>query len=207
MEHKSNHKYRIGIMGGTFNPIHYGHLIIAENAYEQFELDQVIFMPTGHTPHKDYGGEEMTAHRCEMVRLAIEGNDHFSLSTYEVDRREVNYTYLTLAAIHEQYPEAELFFIMGADSLFDFDKWRCPDLICKEAIILAAVRASMTESRVDEQISYLSDLYKGEIHRLESPNFSVSSRSIRERIGKSETVRYMIPDSVRAYIEEHSLYA
>lgn len=199
-------KQRIGIMGGTFNPIHYGHLIIAENACEQFHLDRVIFMPTGLMPHKEYGGEEMMSHRCEMVRLAIQDNAHFSISTYEVDRTEMNYTYRTLIAMQDQHPEAELFFILGADSLFNFEEWKHPELICKQATILAAVRASMTESRVDEQIEHLMNLYNGKIYRLESPNFSVSSRDIRQRRADGETIRYLIPDAVREYIEKHNLY-
>ena len=199
-------KRRIGIMGGTFNPIHYGHLIIAENACQQFGLDHVIFMPTGHMPHKAYGGPVMTSHRCEMVRLAIEDNERFSLSTYEVDRTETNYTYKTLEAMHEQYPDADLYFILGADSLFSFDSWRCPDLICKQATILAAVRDSMTESKVDEQILSTREKFGGEIYRLSSPNFSVSSNSIRTRAANNETIRYMLPESVREYIKEHQLY-
>lgn len=199
-------KQRLGIMGGTFNPIHYGHLIIADNAREQFHLDQVIFMPTGHTPHKSYGGEEMTKHRCNMASLAIQGNEHFSLSTYEVDREGVNYTYLTLEAIHEQYPEAELYFILGADSLFDFHKWRCPDKIAKQAIILAAVRDYLTETKVDEQIQLLRETYGGEIYRLDTPNFNVSSKVIRQRCKNGKTIRYMVPEQVREYIIKNGLY-
>lgn len=197
---------RIGIMGGTFNPIHYGHLIIAENACEQFHLDQVIFMPTGHTPHKAYGGAEMTKHRCEMVRLAIDGNDHFVLSTYEVEQTEVNYTYLTLKAMQDEYPDAQLYFILGADSLFSFDEWKYPDQIAKRAVILAAVRDYLTESRVDNQILYLKERYGGEIFRLDTPNFNVSSKIIRQRCQMGETIRYMIPDKVKEYIEKNGLY-
>lgn len=202
----TDHTRNIGIMGGTFNPIHYGHLIIAENAYEQFQLDQVLFMPTGKTPHKHYSGEEMATHRCEMVRLAIEGNDHFSLSTYEIEKMGVNYTYQTLAAIKTQYPDANLYFIMGADSLFGFEQWMCPAEICRQATILVAVRASMTEQRVDEQMKHLTELYQGSFYRVTSPNFSVSSKIIRERKAKKETIRYMLPEAVRAYIEAYSLY-
>lgn len=199
-------KQRIGIMGGTFNPIHYGHLIIAENAYEQFQLDQVIFMPTGHTPHKTYGGVKMTHHRCEMVKLAVDSNSHFCVSTYEVEQTEVNYTYKTLQAVSAMYPEAELYFILGADSLFSFDKWKCPELICKQATILAAVRDSLTESKVDEQIAFLKQQYKGTIYRLDTPNFNVSSKIVRQRVENNETIRYMVPEEVRDYIEKNQLY-
>ena len=104
----------IGIMGGTFNPIHYGHLIIAENACEQYHLDQVIFMPTGHTPHKQFQGDDMTRHRCEMVRLAIEQNPKFSLSLYETKNKDTNYTYQTLQHMHQVFPDAKLYFILGS---------------------------------------------------------------------------------------------
>lgn len=199
-------KQRIGIMGGTFNPIHYGHLIIAENACQQYELDQVIFMPTGYAPHKAYGGVEMTRHRCEMVKLAVSSNERFSVSTYEIDRTEVNFTFMTLQAVSDMYPEAELYFILGADSLFDFDKWKCPELICKQATILAAVRDYLTESKVDEQIELLQKQYGGKIYRLDTPNFNVSSKIIRQRVEKGETIRYMIPDEVREYIKKNNLY-
>lgn len=199
-------KQRIGIMGGTFNPIHYGHLIIAENAYEQFDLDQVIFMPTGHTPHKSYGGVEMTKHRCEMVKLAIKDNDHFHFSDYEVERTEVNYTYMTLQALSEKDPETELFFILGADSLFSFEQWRCPERICQYATVLAAVRDSYTESKVDAQIQHLKQIFGGEIFRLETPNFNVSSKIIRERIQAGDTIRYLMPDAVVDYIKDNDLY-
>ena len=164
-------------------------------------------MPTGYAPHKTYGGVEMTKHRCEMVRRAVNQNEHFSVSTYEVDRTQVNYTYMTLQAVQEMYPEAELYFILGADSLFDFDKWRFPDLICKQATILAAVRDYLTESKVDQQIQLLREQYGGAIYRLDTPNFNVSSKVIRTRLEKGETIRYMVPDAVKEYIEDNQLYA
>lgn len=199
-------KKRIGIMGGTFHPIHYGHLIIAENACEQFGLEQVIFMPTGHTPHKEYSGNQMTKHRCEMVRLAIEDNPHFSLSLYEAKNQQTNYTYETLQVIQQQYPDADLYFILGADSLFSFESWRHPELICQRATVLAAVRDDLTESKVDAMITHLEERYHGRIYRLETPNFNVSSKTIRERLKNDQTVRYLIPEKTESYIREHHLY-
>lgn len=201
-----NAEKRIGIMGGTFNPIHYGHLIIAENACEQYHLDRVIFMPTGYAPHKKFTGEQMTQHRCEMIRLAIEGNEKFSLSRYETEKHSTNYTYQTLHHMHKIYPDSDLYFILGADSLFDFDKWRRPELICQEAVILAAVRDYLTEAKVDTQIQHLKDTLKGEIYRLDTPNFNVSSKTIRSRLGLGQTIRYMVPDNVETYIKMQHLY-
>lgn len=111
-------KKKIGIFGGTFNPVHYGHLLIAENACDQFELDHVIFLPTGHTPHKAFMGEKMSIHRCHMVEAAIADNPKFSISYREIESTGVNYTYMTLARFHNDYPDCELYFILGADSLF-----------------------------------------------------------------------------------------
>ena len=104
-------KKKIGIFGGTFNPVHYGHLLIAENACDQFELDHVIFLPTGHTPHKAFMGEKMSIHRCHMVEAAIADNPKFSISYREIESTGVNYTYVTLARFHNDYPDCELYFI------------------------------------------------------------------------------------------------
>ncbi|MCD8149706.1 MAG: nicotinate-nucleotide adenylyltransferase [Clostridiales bacterium] len=197
---------RVGIFGGTFNPVHYGHLMIAENACEQFKLEQVIFLPTGHTPHKEYTGEDMSRHRCRMVEMAIADNPRFSISYRETESTSVNYTYETLRRFHEEFPDTQFYFILGADSLFDFSMWRRPDLICREAVILAAVRDDLDEIRVDEQITALTDRFGGEIHRLDTPAFNVSSRDIRDRISREETIRYLVPDSVRQYIRENQLY-
>ena len=152
-------KKKIGIFGGTFNPVHYGHLLIAENACDQFELDHVIFLPTGHTPHKAFMGEKMSIHRCHMVEAAIADNPKFSISYREIESTGVNYTYVTLARFHNDYPDCELYFILGADSLFDFDSWRHPEEICKYANILAAVRGNLNADEVDRQIVYLKEKY------------------------------------------------
>ncbi|MGI5932757.1 MAG: nicotinate-nucleotide adenylyltransferase [Eubacterium sp.] len=197
---------RIGILGGTFNPIHYGHLIIGDNAMHQYHLDQVIFLPTGHAPHKEYGGEAMTYHRCRMVEEAIADNPRFTISYYETQKNTVSYTYSTLQHFKAEYPDAELYFIVGADSLIEFETWRHPEQICREAILLAAVRDTYNEKKVDTQIAYLQDKYHGRIHRLETPNFNVSGKKLRQRVQTGKTIRYMLPDRVEAYIREHSLY-
>ena len=199
-------KRKIGIMGGTFHPIHYGHLIIAENAYEQYHLDQVIFMPTGHAPHKSFSGDEMTKHRCEMVRLSIEDNPHFSLSLREAERERTTYTYQTLETLHSEYPEAEIYFILGADSLYNFNTWAHPERICEQAVILAAVRDNLTERRVDEMITELREQYGARVHRINTPNFNVSSASIRERAERGQTIRYLLPPVAEKYILDHNLY-
>lgn len=199
-------KQRIGILGGTFNPIHYGHLILGENALTQFHLDTVIFMPTGHTPHKNYTGTVLQQHRIEMVKLAICSNPYFKLSEYETSRKEVSYTASTIHYFQIQYPEAELFFILGADSLFDFENWKDPEYISANSTILVAVRDTLNEEKVDRQIDYLETKYRSTIFRLSTPNFYVSSKEIRDRVISRDSIRYLLPDSVRTYILEHKLY-
>lgn len=199
-------KHKIGIFGGTFNPIHYGHLMIADNACQQFELDKVIFMPTGHAPHKEFMGEDMSRHRCRMTELAIADNPNFAISYREIESQTVNYTCDTLHKLKEAFPNTEFYFILGADSLFDFHMWKHPELITKEAIILAAVRDEWNEEKVDAQISLLRRTYQGQIYRLRTPNFNVSSKSLRDRIRAGQTIRYMVPDQVADYIRTWELY-
>ncbi|MCD8132388.1 MAG: nicotinate-nucleotide adenylyltransferase [Clostridiales bacterium] len=202
----SDRKHRVGIFGGTFHPIHYGHLIIAENACEQFDLEQVVFMPTGHAPHKAYGGPDMDRHRCRMVELAIADNPKFYISYREVRSDSVNYTYQTLRQLHDEFPDIAFYFILGADSLFDFHQWKHPELICEEAVVLAAVRDDLNESRVDAQIRALTLQLHGEIYRLNTPNFNISSKNIRERIQHGRSIRYLTPDPVVQYIRQNHLY-
>ncbi len=198
--------HRVGIFGGTFNPVHYGHLMIAENACEQFDLEQVVFLPTGQSPHKEYMGEDMSRHRCSMIEMAIKDNPRFDISYRETESTSVNYTYETLRQLNEEFPDTRFYFILGADSLFDFSMWRRPDLICKEAVILAAVRDNLDEKKVDAEIVELTEQFCGEIYRLNTPAFNVSSRDIRGRISQGQTIRYLTPDPVRQYIRKNRLY-
>ncbi|MCD8232245.1 MAG: nicotinate-nucleotide adenylyltransferase [Clostridiales bacterium] len=197
---------RVGIFGGTFNPIHNGHLLIAKNACEQFCLEKIIFLPTGHAPHKAFMGEDMCLHRRKMTELAIAPYPIFELSLREMNRTTVNYTYRTLHELNAEYSDTQFYFILGADSLFDFQLWRHPELICQEAVILAAVRDDFDEEKVDAQIAFLSEKYNGKIHRIRTRNYKVSSREIRERICSGKNVRGMLPDSVLEYIQDNRLY-
>ena len=122
---------RIGIMGGTFDPIHMGHLILGEKAYEQFSLDQVLFMPAGNPPHKrNRAGRASDEQRVEMVRRAINGNPHFALSLIEMNEEGYTYTYRTLENLKKEHPDTDYYFIIGADSLFSFETWMEPGRIC-----------------------------------------------------------------------------
>lgn len=204
MLEKANKK--IGIMGGTFNPIHYGHLLLAENAAAQYNLDKIWFMPTGNPPHKKASDVLDVKDRVEMVSLAIAGNPKFELSLYEAKKNEICYTAQTLSELKEKYPYYEYYFIMGADSLFDFEQWNKPNVICEKASILAAVRDDVNMQELKQQIKHLKEKYQASIFELNTPSFSVSSHNIRYRVEKSKTIRYLLPDPVIEYIEKHHLY-
>lgn len=205
-EQKDTCLRKIGLMGGTFNPIHYGHLLIAENAYEQFGLDEVIFIPTGRSPHKDARQILDARERIEMIRLAIAENPHFSCSDYEVQKEGISYTYLTVQAFYERAAGSELYFIMGADSLAYFDSWMRPDKISQMSTILAAVRDGLNMEELLPIREELAQTYGTRIGFINTPNFSVSSRMIRRRILAGHTIRYLVPDVVEQYLKEHHVY-
>lgn len=197
---------KVGIMGGTFNPIHNGHLILAENARQQFDLDQIYFLPTGRSPHKKDRTAGDIAHCCNMVELAIEDNERFVISKLEAMSDEVNYTYHTLEQLLAQEPDTEFLFLMGADSLFDFDFWRNPARICELSKLLVAKRDVLDEAQVRKQADALQEKYGALIYLLDSPNVSVSSHEIRDRVRTGSSIRYLLPESVRTYIESQGLY-
>ena len=197
---------KIGIMGGTFDPIHYGHLMIAENAREQFGLDKVLFIPTGNPPHKQRQHVTEAIHRCRMVSLAIEDNEAFAMDETEVESSDTSYTYLTLKKIRDRYREAHLYFILGADSLFDFESWKEPEAILEHCSILAAFRYHVHQDCFFEEIGYLNCKYQEHFFPLNTPNLEVSSQDIRNRLQYGRTVRYLVPRNVELYIRKHHLY-
>lgn len=200
-------KKKIGIMGGTFNPIHFGHLILAEAAYEQYHLDKVLIMPAKEPSHKTISDTITEEDRVEMVKRAIKGNDHFELSLLEINREGITYTIDTLTELHEEDSEIEYYFIMGADSLFHFNSWKEPEKILKLTNILVANRDLSTFSALNSQIDYLSDKYdEANISLLDTPNLEISSHALRKRVRQNLSIKYYVPKSVEEYIKEHGLY-
>lgn len=199
-------KRRIGVMGGTFDPIHYGHLLIAQSAADEFALERVLFVPTGKSPHKRAESVTNSELRCEMVKLAISSNNKFDFCDVEVKNRETNYTYLTLQKLNERFPDSKFYFIMGGDSLKDFKSWKNPGLICKRAVILAAVRDEIIGTEMKDTMEEIQRLYGGEIFMLHSPNFSVSSRNIREKVKKGYSIRYLLPEEIEQFIRKKNIY-
>lgn len=200
-------KKKIGIMGGTFNPIHNGHLILGQTAFEQFELDEILFMPNRKPYYKKMSNAVTDEQRCDMVKLAIEGNEVFSFSDIEMKREGDTFTIDTLRILTEENPDCEYYFIMGADSLFHFDSWKEPEEITKLAVLLVATRESMASFDIESQIEYLQSEYENaRIQCLFSPNLEISSSQLRKRCREKKSIRYLVPDSVASYIQEHQLY-
>lgn len=198
---------RIGIMGGTFDPIHVGHLILGETAYEQFHLDKVLFMPAGNPPHKkNRKGRASDLQRAKMVELAIASNPHFELSLVEMNEDSYTYTYRTLERLNREYPDTLFYFILGADSLFDFELWKEPQRICDSCTVVVATRNHTSTSLLDQEIQRLSQKYNGEFRKLDSLNIDVSSGLLRSWIVENRTIKYYVTDEVISYIEKNHIY-
>lgn len=198
---------KIGIMGGTFDPIHNGHLMLGEYAYKQFSLDQIWFMPNGNPPHKSSETiESQTKNRVEMVRRAISRTEYFSLQLYEVENKAVNYSYKTMEYFKKVYPQHEFYFIIGADSLFSIETWVHPELLLQDCIVLAAFRDDKGTKEMFAQIQYLNKKYGADIRLLNTPNVDISSSGIREKMKEGQSIKEDVPEDVFDYIEEKQLY-
>lgn len=201
-------KQRFGIFGGSFDPIHIGHLLIAEYAREQLNLSEVRFIPAAVSPLKQDSPPTEAKHRVEMVRLAIGGNAHFRLDERELRRVGPSYTVDTLAELKSESPEAELVFIMGADSLADLSAWREPERICQLAFLAIALRGGQPAPDLDQLRRYLppDQVVSAAEHLLHLPQLEISSTDIRQRVHAGKTIRYQVPAAVEAYIAATKLY-
>ncbi len=198
---------RVGIMGGTFDPIHIGHLILGEKAYEQFQLDEVLFMPSGNPPHKQgREGRASNEQRAEMVARAIADNPHFTLSLEEMHDEGYTYTRQTLEKLTKENPDTEYYFIMGADSLMSFHEWKDPARICELAVLVVATRDHLPSDRLDEKIREVSQTYNGRIEKLSTLNIDISSNMIRKWIPEGKSCRYYLRSAVISYIEAKGIY-
>lgn len=199
---------RIGIMGGTFDPIHMGHLMLGHQAYDEYKLDSVWYMPSKTPPHKKDHRVTASKERCAMVEAAIKETPYFRLFDFEIKRTEGNtYTADTLRLLREEYCDTEFFFIVGADSIQDIEKWYHPEYVLKAVTFLAADRACEEQRlSLDTRIRYLEKKYGAKILRLHCTEMDVASVTIRERIASGEPVEGLIPDAVYQYIKQHKLY-
>ncbi|WP_422486276.1 nicotinate-nucleotide adenylyltransferase [Gudongella sp. DL1XJH-153] len=196
----------IGLMGGTFNPIHMGHLLIGEYIREEWKLSKVIYIPSGNPPHKT-GGEVLEAsHRVKLVQLAIENNSFFELSFIELNREGFSFTIDTIRQMHLEYPYEKLYFIIGTDTLFELETWKSFQKIANEIEFIMYGRGRHSKKDVEEKLQNLREKHGFRIHRSNGPEIEISSTNIRDRINKGLSVKYMIPDSLIEEIEKESLY-
>ncbi len=202
---------RIGIMGGTFNPIHNGHLAIAKKAKEQFALEKVLFMPSGVPYMKDRREVLPVSVRCEMTALAITDIPYFELSLLEAADAELGkntYTFETLQKLRDADPETNYYFILGADSLYAIESWKNPTIIFQNCMILTAVRTedSYSQDRLLQQVQYLRKKYSASVEILEFEGLDVSSTQIREKMQRGESISGLLPEAVISYILDNHLY-
>lgn len=198
---------KIGIMGGTFDPIHIGHLLLGEFAYEDFGLDEIWYLPNGNPPHKQQGEEkDALRHRIEMIRQAIQDVPYFKLCLHEAKETEHSYTYKTMRELNALYPENDFYFILGADSLFSIETWKYFREIFPTCTILAAMRDDKDAADMQIQIRYLEEKYGARIRVLQAPLLEISSTTLRERASRGQSIYYMVPDTVAEYIKANHLY-
>ncbi len=191
---------RIGLFGGTFNPLHSVHLLVAKSAYEQFELSRVVFIPSGIPPHKEILGNVTKEDRYAMVKGAIAPYDHFSVSRIEIDREGPSYTIDTITALQGRYPQG-LCFIVGADLLMQIETWKDPRKLLASVPFLIAPR-----NGISKDVFAAPPFDTARISFLEMEEVDLSSTWVREQIRRGEGIPDCVPDPVASYIEEHGLY-
>ena len=197
---------QVGIMGGTFDPPHIGHLILAEAVREALHLDEIRFMPAGQIAHKESADTVCAGHRLEMVKLAIAGNPYFIADDTEVEREGNTYTYVTMEALKEKEPDTAFTFLVGADSLDYMDCWKHPERIFQCCRIAAVVRPGFSVARMEEKKRELEHKYHAEIVLVPALEIPVSSTQVRQKLKEGRSVKYLLPDKVERYIYKQGLY-
>lgn len=196
---------KIAIMGGTFNPIHNGHLVAAEAVRQELEIDRVIFIPTGNPPHKD-SNPFYNEHRYLMTVLATVTNPQFEVSRIELDREGMTYAIDTVKEMREMYGDCKLYYITGADAIAQILTWKEPEELLTLCEFVAVTRPGYDKSLLKTTINNLKENYQGRITTLEIPALSISSTDIRNRIFSQKTIKYLVPQSVEEYILKTGLY-
>ena len=196
---------KVGIFGGTFDPIHQGHLVIAEQVAQTLGFEHVIFVPSGIPPHKPASSIKASAEdRFEMVEAAIRGNDKFTIDRVEIDAEEPMYSVDTVPLIKERHEGDEWFFVAGADEVWDLHSWKEPDKLLEEAIMVAAARPGYEFSELDHLTEALEAFDR--IVPVECTLVDISASGIRRMLSEGKSIRYLVPDAVREMIYDRGLY-
>jgi nicotinate-nucleotide adenylyltransferase len=194
---------RLGVMGGTFDPIHHGHLVTAEEALWQFRLGAVVFVPTGQPWMKEERSVTPAEHRYLMTVIATSSNPRFTVSRVEIDRHGPTYTHDTLRALHEEYGEGtDLFFVTGADAVLEIFQWKDPEEILDLAHVIAATRPGYDIARFEAE----APTSHPRISVMDVPALAISSTDIRRRVREGSSIRYLVPEAVKTYIDKWELY-
>ena len=196
---------RVGVLGGTFDPIHIGHLVAAEEVRAQLSLDRVVFVPAGLPPHKLTNDISSVEHRLAMVRLAIASNPYFTVSRVDIDRFGPCYTVDTIELLRDEWGgDVELYFIMGSDSLADVPTWHRPERLIRLCRLAVVERPGY---QVDmEELERMLPGITSRVHFINSPQLDISSSDIQKRVQQGLPIKYQVPEAVEDYIYEHELY-
>jgi len=197
---------KLGILGGTFNPPHIGHLVCAQEAHAQLGLDRVVLMPACQPPHKQIAADPGAEARHELCRLAIDGDERFAVSRLELDRAGRSYTVDTLKALHETNPQDDLTFIVGGDMARSLPTWREPDAVLELATLAVAERAGSEREDIRGELRALPGATAERVRFFDMPRVDVSSSLVRERVATRKPIRYLVPDAVAGAIDSNGWY-
>lgn len=197
---------KVGIMGGTFDPIHNGHLIAAEYAREAIKLDRILFMPSGIHPFKDNKNVTNKDTRAYMTSLAIKGNPYFELSRIGIDREDINYTIDDINYLRREHPDYEIYFIIGTDIVFEIEKWKDFYKLSRLCKFILFDRWGKNQEEVYRKIEEFELLYKTNIQKIKSPVIHISSTEIRNRVKANLSIKYQVPRSIENYIINNRMY-
>lgn len=201
-----DNKIKIGILGGTFNPIHLGHLILAQNAAEYCDLDKVLIIPSGISYFKNQAEIVSKKDRINMVNLSIEDNPLFEISTIETEKEGNSYTYETILELQNNHINCEFFYIIGADTLYSIDSWKNPEIIFDNTTLICSVRDGNSIEDLENQKSFLINKYNAKIILMDTPEVQISSTSIRRLLKENKSCKYYLHDKCIQYIKENKLY-
>jgi len=202
----NNQVYRLGVMGGTFDPVHFGHLLAAERAREEFCLDEVLFVPAGRPPHKHSKAGADPWMRYRMTELAISTNENFFLSDMEIERDGPSYTVDTVKTLLELYRGVQIFFITGADAFLEINTWKSTAELLTLCSFVAVSRPGYNMDRIWKIMKAFVEHPEWHVFSLGIPSPDISSTEIRKRVREGRTIKYMLPESVIDFIAEHGLY-
>lgn len=202
----TNKYKRLGIMGGTFDPIHYGHLVTAEAARSRFDLDMVVFVPSGKPPHKKDYPVTTSEQRYLMTVVAVVTNQYFDVSRMEIDRAGFSYTIDTIKQLRQEFPETELYFITGADAVLEILSWKSMSEILDDCHLIAATRPGYELDGMRNDLKKAVGHNINKIHSIEVPALAISSTGVRKRVAQGQPIKYLLPEAVEQYIFKNGLY-